>query len=347
MKFWYQKRSLKAWMLSPLALLYHCIISVRKAFYHSGVFKTTKLNAPVIVVGNITVGGTGKSPMVGWLAHYLQSLGFTPGVVSRGYRGSLNQTPTLVTEQHSADQVGDEALMLFQATKIPVVVCRDRVAAGQHLLAQTSCDIIISDDGLQHYALQRDIEIIMVDGKRRFGNGLCLPAGPLRELKSRCEKSPWVVYTNDDTASYNLQLKPSDLLHLGQSIPLAQLQTKTVHAVAGIGHPERFFETLRSLGADVIEHPMPDHHSFSPQDLQFDDEHWVVITAKDAVKCKEFLLLDMDPGSSPGMTSKRTFIPAHEPGSGQKASFIYVLEVEAVLSLAWLSDFSKAISQLH
>ncbi|MDF1655230.1 MAG: tetraacyldisaccharide 4'-kinase, partial [Coxiellaceae bacterium] len=315
MKFWYQKRSLKAWMLSPLALLYHCIISIRKSLYHLGIFKTTAVSAPVIVVGNITVGGTGKSPMVGWLAKYLQAQGFKPGIVSRGYGGTLNKQPTLVTAEHKASEVGDEALMLFQAARIPVVVCRDRVAAAQYLLQKTDCNIIISDDGLQHYALARDIEIIMVDGKRRFGNGWCLPAGPLRELKSRCENAPWVVYTDDDKAPYNLHLQPSQLLYQGQPTSLEQLKNKTVHAVAGIGHPERFFDTLRSLGANVIEHPMPDHHVFTEKDLQFDDEHWVVITAKDAVKCKEFLLSDMDPGSSPGMTNSDPGTVIPDPGT--------------------------------
>ncbi len=334
MKFWYQKRSLTAWMLSPLALLYHCIVSVRKALYHYGLCKTTKLSVPVIVVGNVTVGGTGKSPMVGWLADYLQSQGFKPGIVSRGYGGSLNKQPTLVTTEHHAHEVGDEALMLFQKTHLPVVVCRDRVAAGQHLLSQTHCNIIISDDGLQHYALDRDLEIIMVDGKRRFGNGWCLPAGPLRELKSRCKKTPWVVYTNDDKAPYHLQLKPSALLHQGQSIPLEQLHNKTVHAVAGIGHPERFFETLRSLGASVIEHPMPDHHQFTAKDVQFNDEYWVVITAKDAVKCT--VIPDSD-----------VVIPDPDPGSSQKVPSIYVLEVEAQLSQSLLNDLSRALSHLN
>ncbi|MDF1758978.1 MAG: tetraacyldisaccharide 4'-kinase [Coxiellaceae bacterium] len=369
MKFWYQKRSLTAWMLSPLALLYHCIVSTRKAFYHLGIFKTTTIDVPVVVVGNITVGGTGKSPMVGWLADYLRSQGFKPGIVSRGYGGSLNKQHTLVTTEHHAHEVGDEALMLFQKTHLPIVVCRDRVAAAHFLLAQTDCDIIISDDGLQHFAMHRDLEIIMVDGKRRFGNGWCLPAGPLRELKSRCEKAPWVVYTNDDQAPYNMQLKPSALLHQGQSIALAQLNNKTVHAVAGIGHPERFFETLRSLGANVIEHPLPDHHQFSAQDLQFNDERWVVITAKDAVKClvrldPSAVIPDPDPGSSqkdnvipdpgvvipdpdPGSSQKDNVIPDPDPGSSQKALSIYVLEVEAQLSHPLLKDLSQALSQLR
>ncbi len=317
MKFWYQKRSVISWLLSPLALIYHTVATTRKSLYKNGTLKSTKLSVPVIVVGNITVGGTGKSPMVGWLAELLQAQGFKPGIISRGYKGSLNSTPTLLNDQHTAQEVGDEPLMLFHRLQIPIVICRDRVKAGEYLIEQTDCNMIISDDGLQHYALDRDMEIIMVDGNRRFGNEMCLPAGPLRELKSRCETTPWIVYTQDDSMPYNLHLDPEFLTRTEREQPLTSLKGRTVHAVAGIGNPERFFSLLRRLGATVIPHPMPDHHCYTESDLQFDDDHWVVMTSKDCVKCKKMM-----------------------------GDNVYVLQVKAILSEELTKDLTQAVQHI-
>ena len=292
-QFWYKPLGWKARLLRPLSWLYLAVTALRAACYRYGLFRVTKVSAPVIVVGNISVGGTGKSPMVAYLVKHLQSLGWRPGIVSRGYGGTLNRTPTLLTTQHTAHQVGDEALMLFQQLGVPVVVGIKRAKAAAYLLEQTDCTIVISDDGLQHHALARDLELIMVDAKRQFGNGLCLPAGPLRESSARIRRTPWVIYTSGERERYTLNLHPGDCYALGDSsgvMPLAQLRGKSVHAVAGIGYPGRFFKTLRDLGCEVVEHAYADHHVFKSTDLQFDDDRFVVITEKDAVKCTALAL---------------------------------------------------------
>lgn len=247
---------------------------------------------PVVVVGNITVGGTGKTPLVIWLVEMLINLGYRPGVVSRGYRGNSNTWPRFVEWNSDPLEVGDEPVMLARRSNRPVCVGPDRPAAVKWLIEQTDCDIIISDDGMQHYALARDLEMAVVDGERRFGNNLCLPAGPLREPVARLQTADMVVVNGQgEEGEYPMRLSivAAVNLHDGNlSRALEDFIGGPVHAVAGIGNPARFFATLRQIGLEVIEHPFPDHHIFSFGDIAFKDEFPVLMTEKDAVKCTRF-----------------------------------------------------------
>jgi tetraacyldisaccharide 4'-kinase len=247
----------------------------------------------VIVVGNINVGGTGKTPLVIWLASHLARHGYRPGIVSRGYGGSA-EAPVAVATDSVAAVVGDEPLLLARRTACPVWIGRDRPLAAQALLAAHSeCDVLICDDGLQHYALARDVEIAVVDGRRRFGNGRLLPAGPLRELPLRLNKVDAIVIHGGDAqpGEYALELVGTTFRNLRNGAMTASntdLAGLKLHAVAGIGDPQRFFEALRRQGLQVVEHPFPDHHLYQPADLQFEGAQAVLMTEKDAVKCIAF-----------------------------------------------------------
>lgn len=254
------------------------------------------LPVAVVVVGNISVGGTGKTPLLCELAAELLHRGKRVGVISRGYGGSYSGQPWLVQQTDDASQVGDEPLLIARLTKCPVVIAHDRLAAARFLIEQASVDIILSDDGLQHYALPRTVEIVVLDGTRGIGNGFCLPAGPLREPVSRLYEVDFVVVNGATSHTFNnsqlvTQLMPEYWTNIGNGdvIPLEKLpESPRVHAVAGIGNPRRFFDTLRTLGLDVIEHEFPDHHVFTAMDIRFDDNFPVVMTEKDAVKCAKF-----------------------------------------------------------
>lgn len=273
-KIWYQRHFL-AYALLPFSGLYYLIITIRKALYKLGIKKITKFKVPVIIVGNITVGGTGKTPLVIWLAEFLRQQGFKPGIISRGYGGKNITYPYVVTPNSDAAQVGDEPLLIARRTKCTVVIAPKRVVAAQKLLASSNCNIIISDDGLQHYALGRDLEIAVLDGARRLGNDFLLPAGPLREPKNRLNKVDLIVVNGD-----NMQLIPENVIK--------KFKGKTVHAVAAIGNPQRFFQMLQSYNIEVIAHPFPDHHVFTATDLAFNDDLPILMTEKDAVKCENF-----------------------------------------------------------
>jgi ATP-binding cassette, subfamily B, bacterial MsbA len=278
--------------LVPLSYLYQLLASLRRSWLTKR--QRWKSPVPIIVVGNISVGGTGKSPLVIGIVQYLKGLGLRPGVVSRGYGGNSAHYPKEVTTTSSSSEVGDEPLMIYKRTGVPVVVDPDRVRAVKELTSDHECDVVVSDDGLQHYALGRDIEIAVVDGARGLGNGLCLPAGPLREPASRLEEVDLVVVNGDDrelqlgsAARFSLmQLKPVRFVNMtsGEGEPLDSFGGKTVRAVVGISHPQRFFNTLESLGLVVIPHEFPDHHAFTIEDVTFDDNLPVVMTEKDAVK---------------------------------------------------------------
>jgi subfamily B ATP-binding cassette protein MsbA len=279
------------WVLTPVAWLFSGLAQLRRRKILGDAARHWQSPVPVIVVGNITLGGTGKSPMVLAIADYLQRQGFTPGIVSRGYGGDAHY-PLNVKLQTDPMHCGDEALMLVSRSGCPMVVDPDRVAAVKHLLAQHLIDVIISDDGLQHYALDRDVEIAVVDGQRGLGNGQCLPAGPLREPPSRLTEVDFVVVNGLEhpvlpRAAMTMQLVPENLVHL-LSDDVESLQTTrlghTVHGVAGIGNPQRFFLALRALGYEVIEHAFADHHNFTLTDLMFGDSLPVIMTEKDAVK---------------------------------------------------------------
>lgn len=293
-KHWY-RQGLTGLMLllMPLSWLYQSLMRIRRWCYLRGYFTSTKMPHPVIVVGNLSVGGTGKSPMVLALVQLLKQQGCKPGIVSRGYGGSNCKTTEalLVTQDIDADVCGDEAKMLAERSQVPVVVCRDRVKAARECLHH-DVDVIISDDGLQHYALQRDIEIIMMDNVRRLGNQYCLPSGPLREHVNRLLDGDFVVVTGGHANDkYSTQFTINDVVALSDSThalhPSAFVGC-TVHAVAGIGHPQRFFQTLRDIGVDVIEHAFEDHYVFSIDDFAFDDNYPIIMTEKDAVKCNHF-----------------------------------------------------------
>lgn len=294
---WYRP---KWWtgLLLPFAFIYHLIINIRKLCYRLGVFKTTKFSVPIIVVGNISVGGTGKTPLVIWLVEFLKDQGYKPGVVSRGYipkKFKKNHEAILVTLDTDPAQVGDEALLIATRTQVPVAVCSQRIKAVEFLLKNYDCNIIISDDGLQHYAMDRDIEIAVLDGKRRLGNGFLLPAGPLRE-PAKCLKSVNFVVVNTGhprRGEYQMTLIPGDaynIQHPEQKKPLKEFIGQTLHAVAGIGNPQRFFLSLRDHNLLIVEHAYPDHHYYKRTDINFYGNLNVIMTEKDAVKCR--LLID-------------------------------------------------------
>lgn len=289
-KFWYSQ-NLLAWLLWPLSLLFFTVVTLRRWLYQKGFLSSHKLPVPVIVVGNISVGGTGKTPLIIALCEWLKNKGFNVGVVSRGY-GRDSQALHEVAETDSASIAGDEPLLIKRHTACPVMVCADRPAAANSLYAKHQCNIILSDDGLQHYALQRDVEIAVVDAERKYGNGFCLPAGPLREPVSRLQSVDMLalnVAMEDDAAvSFSLQQVIATQLIDNAATTLQAFSARRAHAVAGIGHPQRFFKQLRQQGIDVIEHSFDDHHRFQAGDLDFNDDLPVLMTEKDAVKCTGF-----------------------------------------------------------
>ncbi len=295
---WYQPQPIR-WLLSPLSGLYRVITSLRKWCYEQGIFKQSKLPCSVIIVGNITVGGTGKTPFIIWLAKQLSQAGFKPGIISRGYGGYSEHYPLDVNADSDPEVVGDEPLMIARRTQCPVVVSPNRYQSGVALLENYDCDVILSDDGLQHYALARDIEIVIIDGQRYFGNQYCLPAGPLREPLSRLKSVDFIVEnTPNDVLEnhYPMTLIPTQLRNvLDETIhkSIESFHHQPLHAVAGIGHPSRFFNQLKKDRLTILEHAFADHHNFHPHDLEFDDDKPIIMTEKDAVKCQSFATSNM------------------------------------------------------
>lgn len=279
--------------LYPLGRLYRYLMARREAGYTSGRKAVWQPLVPVIVVGNITLGGTGKSPLVAWLANWLVAQGWSPGIVTRGYGGKAGRYPLWVNSATDPSQCGDEPLMLALQTGLPVVADPQR-ARGAAALVESGCDIILSDDGLQHLALGRDLELVVVDGARGLGNKRCLPAGPLREAPERLARVDAVIVNGEQRQPLAVPVTPMQLapkrwrrLQDGALRPLTPLPfALPVHAVAGIGNPERFFHTLRGLGVEGDMHPLADHQNFNAQALQFKEQRPIVMTAKDAVKCQ-------------------------------------------------------------
>lgn len=288
MKWWYRNNYIIR-LLLPLSWLFGLLVKMRRYWLER---HRQILSLPVVVVGNITVGGTGKTPLVIWLCHYLQKKGWRVGVVSRGYKSRASRFPKLLASTDSAQVVGDEPRLIANATHCPVVIDPDRHRAAAYLAASTDCNLIISDDGLQHYAMSRVMEIVTVDAERRFGNGYCLPIGPLREPISRLQEVDMVIGNGGsvDAKGYAMSLQPQPLCRVdgaSKRMELADLQGKVVRAVTGIGHPQRFFDLLTRLGCQVLSSPFADHHQFIEDDFKFDkDEVLLVMTAKDAVKCQ-------------------------------------------------------------
>ncbi|WP_286303931.1 tetraacyldisaccharide 4'-kinase [Methylophaga marina] len=288
---WYQSGT-RYWLLLPLSWLYRLVIFCRRWAYRQNLLTKHTMPVPVIVVGNITVGGTGKTPFVIWLAQQLSQAGYKPGIISRGYGGASRKYPLEVTANSNAKQCGDEPVLIAKRTACPVVVNPDRPQAAIHLLSQHHCNVIISDDGMQHYALARDLEIVIIDGKRRFGNKQCLPVGPLREPLSRLNSVDLIIYNgSSDEHGHSMQLTPMQWINLHDetvTVPLSYFQHKEVHGVAGIGHPKRFFDSLTAHDIIVHPHDFADHHQYLPDDLRFYDDLPILMTEKDAVKCQSF-----------------------------------------------------------
>ena len=291
---WYQKK-LWLWLLWPLSLLTQFVSRRRRHKFLDQPKLSWKPEVPVVVVGNIVVGGTGKTPLVIWLTKLLEKNGYKPGIVSRGYGGSSTK-PIIIDDETSVSVSGDEPLIIYKNTLRPVCISTNRIAAIKKLLADTDTDIVISDDGLQHYKMDRDIEIVVFDGNRGIGNGLYLPAGPLRESLKRTDEADFIVSSSKLT---RLKTKHNNYLMNYQPIEWARIKdnkrfnanswplSKNVHAVAGIGNPAKFFNTLISLGLNPIRHSFPDHYQFKEEDLDFGDTLPIIMTEKDAVRCLE------------------------------------------------------------
>ena len=288
---WYQRTSPNP-LLKPLEKLFHEGVLLRQEAYQFGRMPSERLPVPVIVVGNLTVGGSGKTPLVVWLAQFLKSRGYRPGIVSRGYGGHASRKPLAVDFNTSPTLAGDEPVLIARRTGCPVFVSPQRIEAGRALLAQTECNIIIADDGLQHYALARDIEIVVIDGKRGFGNGHMLPAGPLREPVERLESVDMVVYNGAaPEGGHGMRLQGDlavNLCNMWKRRKLGSFAGKPLNAMAGIGDPQRFFDHLARHGLSFRQRSWPDHHDYKASDLGFATDGPLLMTEKDAVKCRDF-----------------------------------------------------------
>jgi len=291
-QIWYSRSGLSQ-VLRPLSWLFCALVMLRRTLYRLRLLPSRRLPVPVIVVGNLTVGGTGKTPLVIAIVRLLREHGWRPGIVSRGYGGKARTWPQQVRPDGDPVMVGDEPILIARHTGCPMAVGPDRVAAGEALLQHHDCDIIVCDDGLQHYALRRDLEVLVIDGVRRFGNGFCLPAGPLREPVHRQHSVDFLV-TNGPASRVDelpMRYEGDELVNLrdpAQRASLADWQGQAVHAVAGVGNPARFFERLEHAGLEVTRHAFADHHAYRAADLDFGDDRPVVMTEKDAVKCARF-----------------------------------------------------------
>ena len=283
-------------LLLPLSGLYWFLITLRRALYGIGMLRRYRVAVPVIVVGNITAGGTGKTPVTIWLARELRSRGFSPGIVSRGYGGSRSTASMRVDAASDPDLVGDEPVLLARRTGCPIVVDANRARAAQ-MLVDDGIDVIVADDGLQHYRLHRSYEICVIDGSRGLGNRLLLPAGPMRETIDRLSEVDQILINGRSAAAADeattveqnaleFELAATEVVRLNGSLirPIEGFAGTTVHGVAAIGNPARFFDMLRAHGMQVIEHAFPDHARLKPGQLRFGDEFEILMTEKDAVK---------------------------------------------------------------
>ena len=289
--FWYEPSPLGA-LLAPLGWAVALFTVLRRGAYRAGMRRSRQVGCPIVVVGNLSAGGTGKTPLVIAIAKLLARRGLRVGVVCRGYRGSASRWPRQVRSDSDPNRVGDEAVLLARRTGGPVAAGPNRIAAARILFRRAKCDVILSDDGLQHLRLARDVEIVVVDGVRRHGNGRCMPAGPLREPLGRLASVDLVVVNGAArSGELEMQLVAGDAVSLvdaGQTRPLDSFRGAPVHAVCAIGHAERFFRTLEAHGMTIVRHPFPDHHPFREAEIRFPDGAPVLMTEKDAVKCERF-----------------------------------------------------------
>lgn len=349
----WQHKAIWLWLLLPISWLYGLIVVLRGYAYKLGLFASYRAPIPVMVIGNITIGGSGKTPLIIALVSYLQKKGIKVGVISRGYGGDRSQMPALVHGDSVPSVVGDEPCLIVNMTGAAMAVCPNRKQAITTLLeAYPDLQFIIADDGLQHYALQRDIEWIVVDAARGFGNQQLLPTGFLREPMSRLHdakviyhKKPDAISADDHRDTYQvltehltMQLQPDDLRLLWQPLlsgmQVLPVKGSRVHAVSGIGYPQRFFDTLCTLGFDVIAHPYPDHYDFSLTELLQYTDSPIIVTSKDAVKIRA-LLLDA--------TTEQTLNGKYH----ELVSRLWVLPVTAVLSDSCYHDLQQQLKQLN
>jgi len=291
---WYENGSGR-FLLMPLSYLYQAINSYQRKAQTKN---QTKLACPVIVVGNITVGGTGKTPLTIHIVKLLQQAGYNPAIITRGYGGKATTWPQSVTTKSDPNLVGDEAVLMASSAAVPVYAGANRLDSIEQLLQKHNCDVIVSDDGMQHYKMPRDIQIAVIDGKRQLGNGYCLPAGPLREKKERLKECDLIVVNGENNpanatinSAYEMHLSGQLLINLFtlETKTLDELNGQTVQAITGIGNPQRFYSSLKEADLKVIENSFPDHYAFQKTDLDFDDASIVIMTEKDAVKCKSLI----------------------------------------------------------
>ena len=298
-RIWYGEPHFLRYLLLPLSTLFSVVAKSRRAYLIRR--HPSPVGLPVVIVGNLVVGGTGKTPLVAAIADRLKAEGYKPGIVSRGHGARRRHYPYQV-RANDANEAGDEAVLLKEKTGCPVIIDPDRERAARHLCERSDVNIVICDDGLQHYRLHRNVEIALVDGATGFGNGLPLPAGPLREPRSRLDSVDIVVinghYESHDEAidglpankRFSMQIRPLGFQNLVTNVrlPVDGFSGRTVHGCAGIAGPQRFFSQLRTLGARVIEHIYPDHHRYREPDIRFNSHTPVIVTEKDAVKCRRF-----------------------------------------------------------
>jgi tetraacyldisaccharide 4'-kinase len=286
-RHWY-RRGLLAWLLWPLSLVFRLLVALRRLLYWLRVLPSAHPGLPVIVVGNLVAGGSGKTPLVIWIAEALKKKGWTPAIVSRGY-GGAGGAPRAATIASEAADVGDEPIVLARRSGCPVWIGADRIAVVKALReAHRDVDVVLLDDGLQHYRLRRDLEIAVVDA-RGFGNGFMLPAGPLREPASRLRSVDAVVSHGAPIKGYAMRLAGAEFHRMTNAAdrrPAGAFAGQKVHAVAGIGDPNRFFMHLARLGVKARPHPFPDHHRYDARELDFGDGAVVLMTEKDAVKLR-------------------------------------------------------------
>ncbi len=282
------------WLLWPIEIFYICVVRVRRALYQLNIFPTYRAPCPVIVIGNITVGGVGKTPVVIELARNLQNSGFTVGIISRGYGGAGGPEPLIVNKDTKPSECGDEAVLIYRKLNCPVAVHSSRSRAARLLIDNFRPDLILSDDGLQHYNLLRDLEIVMIDDQRDIGNGHCLPVGPLREPVGRLKEAD-IILRRGGGSKLSVCYQPGELKPLKDvdlEKPKKFSSSLPIHAVAGLGQPEQFFSMLEDMGLSITRFSYADHYQYQQSDFAKHEGKIVVMTEKDAVKCKDLNIMN-------------------------------------------------------